>query len=205
MDIGSNKGLFTLLAVVIFGIFLSMSYWLFQDELKNVLANVMGNAGVKVENMIIGTNIVEKTEAWYGFNTTRELSGDGILFSSLGQAYAGIGVGHDIIEPYNRYTLTFDITKLSGEITHIGGHGFLSDATEVYIDGVLTSNDWSGGSSLYPNDQETHRIVVNFNSNRIESSTGIYKGIYIQPNRGHYVDLTKAFSVRVDNLSIVKN
>ena len=41
METGSNKSLFTLIAVVIFGVFLSLSYWLFQDELVSVLASVM--------------------------------------------------------------------------------------------------------------------------------------------------------------------
>ena len=41
MDSGTNKGLFTLITVVIFGIFLSISYWLFQDSLKGVFADVM--------------------------------------------------------------------------------------------------------------------------------------------------------------------
>lgn len=49
MDTGSNKSLFTLLAVVIFGIFLSLSYWLFQDELKDVLADVLDKSAVKSE------------------------------------------------------------------------------------------------------------------------------------------------------------
>lgn len=41
MDNASNKGLYTLIAIVVFGIFLSLSYWLFQDQMKNVLADVM--------------------------------------------------------------------------------------------------------------------------------------------------------------------
>lgn len=45
MDIGSNKSLFTLITVIIFGIFLSMSYWFFQAQLKDVLASVID--GVK--------------------------------------------------------------------------------------------------------------------------------------------------------------
>lgn len=44
MDGGSNKALFTLLSVIIFGIFLSMSYWLFEGEFKLILANVMDSA-----------------------------------------------------------------------------------------------------------------------------------------------------------------
>jgi hypothetical protein len=46
METGSNKSLFTLLAVVIFGVFLSLSYWLFQDELKSTLASVMDKTSV---------------------------------------------------------------------------------------------------------------------------------------------------------------
>ena len=41
MEQGSNKSLFVLIAIVIFGIFLSLSYWMFQDEMKGVLADVM--------------------------------------------------------------------------------------------------------------------------------------------------------------------
>ena len=47
MESGSNKSLFTLIAVVVFGIFLSLSYFLYQDQLKSVLASVMdGTSGM---------------------------------------------------------------------------------------------------------------------------------------------------------------
>ena len=49
MEIGSNKSLFTLIAVVIFGIFLALSYWMFQDELKSTLASVMDKTSVATE------------------------------------------------------------------------------------------------------------------------------------------------------------
>jgi hypothetical protein len=41
METGSNKSLLTLIAVVVFGIFLSLSYYLFQDSFKEILAGVM--------------------------------------------------------------------------------------------------------------------------------------------------------------------
>ena len=41
IETGSSKSLFTMIAVVIFGIFLSLSYWLFQDEMQGVLASVV--------------------------------------------------------------------------------------------------------------------------------------------------------------------
>ena len=40
METGSNKSLYTLIAVVVFGIFLALSYFLFQDNLKGILASV---------------------------------------------------------------------------------------------------------------------------------------------------------------------
>ena len=43
MEAGSNKSLFTLITVVIFGVFLALSYWMFQDELKSVLGSVIDN------------------------------------------------------------------------------------------------------------------------------------------------------------------
>lgn len=48
METGSNKSLFTLIAVVVFGIFLSLSYLLFQDNLKGVLANVMDKSSQSI-------------------------------------------------------------------------------------------------------------------------------------------------------------
>jgi hypothetical protein len=50
METGSNKSLFTLIAVVIFGIFLSLSYWLFQDQFKGVLASVFN--GVSTSTVV---------------------------------------------------------------------------------------------------------------------------------------------------------
>lgn len=54
MDTGSNKSLYTLIAVVIFGIFLSLSYFLLQDQLKGVLASVLDGTSemtsLKLEN-----------------------------------------------------------------------------------------------------------------------------------------------------------
>ena len=49
MESGTNKSLFTLIAVVIFGIFLSLSYFLFQDQLKGVLASVLDGTSQKTE------------------------------------------------------------------------------------------------------------------------------------------------------------
>ena len=47
MDDGANKALFVLIAVVIFGIFLAIAYWMFQDEFKSILEGVMNKVETK--------------------------------------------------------------------------------------------------------------------------------------------------------------
>ncbi len=47
MDDGANKALFVLIAVVIFGIFLAIAYWMFDTELKAILTDVMDKVGTK--------------------------------------------------------------------------------------------------------------------------------------------------------------
>ena len=99
MDIGSNKGLFTLLAVVIFGIFLSMSYWLFQDELVNVLADVMDKTSEMTSMKLENNGLILTEEKYFtitsaGKITNYDISGgtklvipnviNGIIVTSIG-------------------------------------------------------------------------------------------------------------------------
>jgi hypothetical protein len=204
MDLGSSKSLFTLIAVVIFGVFLSLSYWMFQDELKGVLASVLDGSKASVTNIVLGSSIASDIN-WFSYNTSSFSNSDGLVFSSNGTIYAGAGIDASILENNKDYTLAFTITKLSGTIDHLGGHANLSDATEVYLDGVYKGQDWSGGSMLYPDDTEAHRLVINFNSNNMAMSTPFTnKGIFIQPNRGYYDDYTKAFEVRIDDITLVE-
>lgn len=52
MESGSNKSLYTLIAIVVFGIFLSLSYFIYQDNLKSVLATVMNNTSQSVDSKL---------------------------------------------------------------------------------------------------------------------------------------------------------
>ena len=65
MEVGSNKSLYTLIAVVVFGIFLSLSYFLFQDNLKGVLADVMGKTGDKTSIVIDNNGLVPTNESYF--------------------------------------------------------------------------------------------------------------------------------------------
>ena len=52
MEQGSSKSLFVMIAVVIFGIFLSLSYWMFAGEFKTILEDVFQNTSTKTMNKI---------------------------------------------------------------------------------------------------------------------------------------------------------
>ena len=205
MDTGSNKSLFTLIAVVIFGIFLSLSYWMFQDELKNVLADVMGNVTTEVDETVIGGNTLPLGELdFFPLSTSTYSHINGVFeYSSTGLAWSGLGITAANFEPNTTYSLTFTITKLSGNVTNLGGHSWISDYSEVYIDGVIMDGTWVSGNAVYPNDNLPHRVQVIFNTNRWEINSN--RNLYIQPNRSHYEDYTKSNTVRVEDLSLIKH
>lgn len=55
MEQGSNKSLFVLLSVIIFGIFLSLTYWFFDGDYKLILQDIFKNTNDKVEQITLGT------------------------------------------------------------------------------------------------------------------------------------------------------
>ena len=72
MDTGSNKSLFTLIAVVIFGIFLSLSYWLFQDELVNVLADVLDSTSEMTSIKLDNNGLIPTEEKYFSYTIVGE-------------------------------------------------------------------------------------------------------------------------------------
>ena len=73
MNNGANKSLFTLLAVVIFGIFLALSSFIFKDQFKGILANV-----------------VDKTSYSIRFNAlvpSKKFNADWTAYQGLGNVY----------------------------------------------------------------------------------------------------------------------
>lgn len=65
METGSNKSLYTLIAVVVFGIFLSLSYYLYQDQLKSVLADVMNKSSVTTSIKLDNNGLIPTPEAFF--------------------------------------------------------------------------------------------------------------------------------------------
>jgi len=74
METGSNKSLFTLIAVVIFGVFLSISYWMFQDEMKNVLASVFDSTSEMISEKLETDGYIYTDESFFTIDSTGTLT-----------------------------------------------------------------------------------------------------------------------------------
>ena len=52
MDEGTGKAMFILITIIIFGIFVVIAYWLFEDQIREMLGNMMDSAdGVVTQNL----------------------------------------------------------------------------------------------------------------------------------------------------------
>lgn len=65
MESGSNKSLYTLLAIIVFGIFLSLSYFMFQDQLSNVLASVFVDGSSIISGKLDYTLATKTAEKYF--------------------------------------------------------------------------------------------------------------------------------------------
>lgn len=52
MDEGTGKAMFILLTIIVFGIFVVIVYWLFEDEIREMLGGMMTST-----NKIVDTNL----------------------------------------------------------------------------------------------------------------------------------------------------
>lgn len=202
METGSSKSLYTLIAVVIFGIFLALSYWLFGDQLQGVLGSVTGDASYTMDRKLsitLGEEIGEPKD-WKSHLTSSYSNSNGVItFGSNGTIRAGIYIDKPLIEANEDYYVSYDITKVSGNVTSIGGHDMYAIGDEIYLDGVKKSPGMFEGVP-YPNDNVTHHVEYWFNSNNIATDL-TDKTVYIQPNRTAF---GAVYVVRVENVQLVK-
>ena len=214
MESGSNKSLFTLIAVVVFGIFLSLSYWMFQDEFKGVLASTLFRTSLSVDDKL---TIMEDyiTNGYLVSSSSILVSSKGfqdITYTCSGGSYWGECLLFEAkhLDVNTNYKLSYDITKLSGDILKIGGHNVLGDKLVTYIDGVKVSTT-NNTSVDYPNDLLTHHIDIYFNTKYlvkdgsnvyVTNTLETYPYYYIQPNRG--VTNGPAYGVKIMGLSVTE-
>lgn len=125
METGSNKSLYTLIAVVVFGIFLSLSYFLFQDQMKGVMADVLDKTSLSTSTKL-ATELSLPTDAKY---FTYVDNGDGTCTITD----YDINGPKDVVIPSTLNSLT---------VTTIGNHAFQSkDITSVIMSDTITKID----------------------------------------------------------------
>ena len=142
MESGSNKSLFTLIAVVVFGIFLSLSYWLFQDNLKGVLADVMNSTSEMTSKKLAYNGSYPTDEKYFTVTNTGNGTCKIVSFDVSG--------GTDVIIPNTINGLT--VTSLgNNSFAHKGLTSVVIPETVTQIDNGYWSITESYGAFSYNN------------------------------------------------------
>jgi hypothetical protein len=149
MDVGSNKSLFTLLAVVIFGVFLSLSYWLLQDELVNVLADVMDGTSEMTSIKLENDGLIPTESKYFSINSTGKITD------------YDLSGGKDVIIP----------SHINGiAVTTIGGDAFYNKGiNSLILPNTITKIET--GTRIYDSNGEVVGYYGAFMGNNLEEIT----------------------------------
>ncbi len=213
MTEGTSKGLFIVVAIVIFGIFVGLTYTLFGSEgltkdikiiFETPIDKINNSSALKTVTFKDWKPVVIKA------NDSVQQLDNGFLIDSSGTAGLGLILDSTYINHGQEYELSFDITKISGDITRIGGHSYTLEGTQynVYIDDVLVGHEFNVNTQPYIFDNTTHNVRVTF-VGTLESNTEtvgfINNSIYIQPNRYYGTDTSiknygKPYKAKIENI-----
>ncbi len=223
MTNGTSQGLFIVVAIVIFGIFVGLTYTVFGSEgLTNDLKVIFENATEQSTKRYNETNLINK-------ETLKQHGGvigsvhftidnkDKITLTSDGTNYVGVHIPDTVMEANKSYKMSFNIKTIEGLVTTLGGHMSYSDHTKLIIDGILISEtnlkangyltNWYYGQPFKESEKE-HNVEVIFNTNGWDDplsppsmQDSDFKSMYIQPNRGNFGE---SYTVEITNLTLIE-
>lgn len=195
MTDGSSQGLFVIVAVVIFGIFVLISYILFRDNLKTGLSDIFEDSiSDSLDNLhknlisesSVNVSVANKATTLKGVKHSSKirLEADGTKTQ-----FDGIQITGKRFKKDTWYKLTYKITVLEGSIEHIGGHiAFIAeDPTQLSRNFSINSDKYTESYTLnrrkLPKSTE-YLVSVEVLSLGNEFKYGISSsGVWIQPNR----------------------
>lgn len=221
MTNGSSQGLFVVVAVVIFGIFVAISYLLFRDQLTPSLASIFGDSlsfSIRSQYSSIAT-LKDFNSSNPDVATIKSKKDSELIYSHDGSSVTyNIYIKPIFFKPERQYSLEYEIELLDGIVETLGGHNasfeggqILATPQNFYIDGELKGNYYSGVAFTL-NKGEKHKIKVLLDTrNETEDSLKKSMGVYIQPNRS-YTSIIKnteyngkqspAYTVKISNLIV---
>lgn len=174
------------------------------DTMSNIVDDVTYHIDDKLgRKRKLEFNMRESVEPIGSASTNHEwLSETAIRFNSGDSHYAALRIPEQYFEIGKRYTISFDMQKLAGDVPGLGGHLLIAqgDDVDIRIDGKRPDlwdrakaptptnsnrNAWMD-SVEYPDDLESHHVELSFvmmTDSAVDDNGVIDNDFYIQPNR----------------------
>ena len=222
MTDGSSQGLLVVVAVVIFGIFVAISYSLFRDQLTPSLASIfkdslslkkdvqqnqydihdfeyVKNVGINSKNIftIAGNKAIINEESLD--------SGVSLTLSANNKTHTyGIGIKkNENIFENTFYKVSFTVEMLEGDANKIGGHiiGF-AKVYSIFIDNVKHRGSWHEPTTKELKEGETYLvefIMKTYDVFTVHDSLSPKPKFFIQLDRG--IEGTK-FKYNLNNIKV---
>ena len=205
MTAGTSQGLFIVVAIVIFGIFVVLAYILFEDTLSPSMASMFNDAIEKSSESLHDESLITARDFIFH---NRDSSISSLTFSNRGFSYLhngnnyvdGLYIPGELLEVNTTYELSYDIKNISGTFDTLGGHINIASEKKMYVNNVEVG-DYFDGVLLKVEEGETKSVRVVFTTDLLSGKqTKAYgSGVFIQPNR-HYDKLTKDLGMDAENI-----
>lgn len=219
MTNGSSQGLFVIVAVVIFGLFIAISYILFTDTLQPSLANIFNDTTEKSLEDLTPNDLYkypQRTHSVKDGENSITKEGNNYIIENMNQTYFEeennhyFGMGFGAYPDYKintDYTFTFNLKLMEGSLRSLGGHMPYSaknvslKINEDYVFENETHLSWHIGTKYVFEKDKEYKISLSYNTGSKLPESYTQGGFsWLQPNRKN-TTLTN-YKIRVSNIEI---
>lgn len=143
MTNGTSQGLFAIIAIVIFGIFIFISYLLFKDNLNPTLANIFTD-GFEQTNCQFDTTKIKTIKCNPTFNNSFDSKSIGLQFSGYAGMFEAQKTDNSdilMIDINNRPDIQINQETNTVELGSINISGITKDKSFTYENGYTKNNE----------------------------------------------------------------